>query len=291
MKKITLIRHAKAQARRKGLTDKERTLLPKGLKKTQRTIRILKKEGIKPDLILTSPALRALKTARMIAKALDFPVKAIQVEDRLYDAAESESLFQMLRAIPDDHSHVMIVGHNPALNQLAAVLVNTFQYNIPKSGVVTITFKQNTWKGVTQRNGMLVLVDFPVNKNRMVRVVGKELAGKLSKRITDFFKEIDPTTADKMDASIKAASQKLARRFSGYSKNLKNDYLEIKAGETKSKRGRQGSQKKTVSRKPSEKVPASKQKTNQKKKEKPEELDQGKETTKPDDTQKTEQII
>ncbi len=92
MKTLFLVRHAKSSRDDPTLPDKERPLNDRGMRDAPRMGERLAKQGAQPDLILSSPAVRALATAELIAKRLDYKVKDIVVDQRLYAAAPDDLL-------------------------------------------------------------------------------------------------------------------------------------------------------------------------------------------------------
>ncbi len=235
MRKIYLMRHARAEGRKKGLPDADRALVSSGKENTKMMSRLFKKEGVKPDFIVSSPAKRAVQTARIVAKVLEYPLKDIQQSDVLYDAIEAPPLYNWLHSLPDDKMTVLVVGHNPALNILASSLVESFDQNIPKSGVVGIAFMKDTWRSITKKNGELILFDYAVDKTKMMKVVRRELTDKLSHRISFFFQDIDSSAAKRMEHSIQTTSKRLVRQFVEKGKHFRNYYLDIKAQEAEMK--------------------------------------------------------
>jgi phosphohistidine phosphatase len=121
VKRLYLLRHAKSSWDDPGLEDHDRPLARRGRKACKKLSKHIRREGMKPGLVLCSSARRALETLELIADALgDVPVK---VEDGLY-AADSEYLLARLRALPESVSSALLVGHNPGLQDLAAALAS-----------------------------------------------------------------------------------------------------------------------------------------------------------------------
>jgi phosphohistidine phosphatase len=122
MKTLFLVRHAKSSRDDPMLPDKERPLNEHGMHDASRVGEQLAKRGAKPDLILSSPALRALTTAEIVAGKLDYRRKDIGVEDRLY-AATPNDLLAVVHELGDKTKRVMLFGHNPELTELAHQVV------------------------------------------------------------------------------------------------------------------------------------------------------------------------
>lgn len=121
----------------------------------------LKERKILPDLVLSSPAKRAKKTAMAVAKALDYPKKKIMFFDKMYHAS-ARYLFESLKSLDDENETVMLFGHNPSFNDLADMLLEKNPvYNIPTAGVCCIRFDVNQWQKIKEGKGEIVFFDFP----------------------------------------------------------------------------------------------------------------------------------
>jgi phosphohistidine phosphatase len=163
MKKLFIMRHAKANLGEANQKDFDRTLSERGKNDAAEMGRRLKKNGIKPELIITSPAIRALKTAKGVAKEIDYSEKNILLIQEIYDADISD-VIQIIRNLDDKYSKVMLFGHNPTFTGLVGYLSNQFIDNIPTAGVVQINFDIPTWKQVKQQSGKFISFDFPKNQ-------------------------------------------------------------------------------------------------------------------------------
>ncbi len=120
----------------------------------------LERRKHKPDLIVSSTAVRALETARIIAKKLGYPRKAIAVEDRLYGADVAE-LLDVIRNTDESVTTLMLFGHNPGLTELVNHLGPRPIPNLPTCGVLHLRFETETWSVVGYARGDELLFDFP----------------------------------------------------------------------------------------------------------------------------------
>jgi len=156
MKTLFLVRHAKSSRDDPALPDKERPLNDRGRRDAPRMGERLAKEGVKPDLIVSSPAVRALTTAELFAKKLDYKLKDIVVEKRLY-AAAPDDLLELIRELGDKAKHVMLFGHNPEFADLAHRLSNEVT-EMPTCAVAEFKFDTKSWSDVgTQTPGKVKL--------------------------------------------------------------------------------------------------------------------------------------
>ena len=115
-----------------------------------------------PDLIVSSPAVRALETARIIARKLSYSRKEIIVLDHLYGAGIVE-LLDVIRNADDSVATLMLFGHNPGLTELANHLGPRPIPSLPTCSVLHLGFDTDTWSTVGYARGDEVLFDFPKN--------------------------------------------------------------------------------------------------------------------------------
>lgn len=135
-KTLYLLRHAKSSWKDMTLPDFERPLNKRGKQDAPMMAKKMKARGVKPDIILSSPAKRAKKTARVLADILESP---LHLEAKLYEADIEEMLFIINKAF-ETQDDVMIVGHNPELTFLNDLLSDKEIFNIPTAGIVSIVF-------------------------------------------------------------------------------------------------------------------------------------------------------
>lgn len=161
MKTIILVRHAKSSWKDLSLDDFDRPLNKRGKRNAPFMGTKLKEKQIKPDLILSSPAKRARKTATAIAKAIGYPKKKIIFDENMYHSS-ALYLYQMVRSLDDAHETIMLFGHNPDFNEFADMLLKINPvHNIPTTGVYCIRFKGNGWEKVLEGKGESVFFDYP----------------------------------------------------------------------------------------------------------------------------------
>jgi len=163
MKTLYLVRHAKSSWDDPTLDDFDRPLNDRGLHDAPRMGNRLDKIGVLPDIIYASPAARALTTAKILAKSLQYSEKKIHTDRQLYHASE-ETWLNFVRSISDKYEEVMLVGHNPGLSEFAQLLVKEFEESIPTTGVVAMQLPIESWKEVKPGNCKLKFFDYPKKK-------------------------------------------------------------------------------------------------------------------------------
>ncbi len=159
MKTLILVRHAKSSWGDGSLMDKNRPLDERGKHDAPEMGRRLAKRDLKPDLIMSSPAKRALATARLLAKELDYEPQKIVMDESLY-AVTAADLLDMIRNLDDGTQTVMLVGHNPELTELAHALSAPVD-RLPTCAVVEFRFDTTSWSDVGKAPVLDVNLDDP----------------------------------------------------------------------------------------------------------------------------------
>jgi phosphohistidine phosphatase len=156
MKRLLLIRHAKAE-QGSSFNDFERPLKPRGIEDAQTISLNLRNKNIVPQMILSSPALRALATAQVFAENLS--VDNLQTEKTIYEASDS-TLLKIINNLSDDHSLVALVGHNPGFEQIISYLTGEYR-SVPTCSATLITFEVEKWAEVSNTSGSLTFYSEP----------------------------------------------------------------------------------------------------------------------------------
>ena len=160
MKTIYLVRHAKSSWKYPDLDDFERPLNKRGSKSAPFMGTILKKLKVRPDLILSSPANRAAMTARIIADKISYPLENICFSESIYEFS-ANALIDVIKDLDDVVNKAMLVGHNPALTDLANYIGDKAISNIPTSGVFCADLDIPSWAKISDHCGKLKFFEFP----------------------------------------------------------------------------------------------------------------------------------
>ncbi len=144
---LYIIRHAKSSWDNTELRDFDRPLNDRGLKDAPRMGKRLKERGVHPDVMISSPAVRALATCRALALSLGYPEDRIKVDKRLYHAGE-EQLLSVIKECRNfqDPAVLLVVGHNPGLTEFANRLLDDTIDNIPTCGIVAGELNIQSWE-------------------------------------------------------------------------------------------------------------------------------------------------
>jgi phosphohistidine phosphatase len=160
MLRLTLIRHAKSSWKDATLTDFERPLNKRGRHNAPLMGRVIQHSGLRFDRMVSSPAERAIATARLIAAELGYPEQQIEPVDELYDASAGQ-LLHCVQSLDDSWRSVALVAHNPGLTQLCNDLSGAGIDNLPTAAIAVIEFELDTWQAVHPDAGRLKRFDYP----------------------------------------------------------------------------------------------------------------------------------
>lgn len=164
-KVLALVRHAKSSWAHEGLADRERPLTPRGRKAARRLGSHLQELGVRPDVVLCSPAVRARQTLDLLVPGLPEDVEVL-VEEELYGAGEADVL-RRLRLLPARVGAAMVVGHNPATQELAARLTpagadrERVLDHFPTAALAILVLREGGWEQLGEGGADLVAFVMP----------------------------------------------------------------------------------------------------------------------------------
>ena len=164
MKTLTLVRHAKSSWKDTGLSDRERPLNKRGERDAPIMGRRAADAGLRPSQIISSPAVRAWTTAKIFAKALNYPIEFLQREDGLY-LASLDNLLDVVATQDPGFNNLMLFGHNPGMTDFANYLVPGITSNLPTAGVVSVEVDIDDWMLYDRPRTKLVVHDYPKKRH------------------------------------------------------------------------------------------------------------------------------
>jgi phosphohistidine phosphatase len=160
VKRIYLLRHAKSSWKQEGLADHDRPLAGRGRWAAGAIADHLRSSGIEPERVLCSTARRARETLDPIASA--FPASEVEFQRELYGAGAQE-LLERLRRLPDTVASVLVIGHNPGIEELAtelarpgAPLLAELEPKYPTGALAALAFAGKSWSELDARSADLV---------------------------------------------------------------------------------------------------------------------------------------
>ncbi len=155
-KYLYILRHAKSDWSEEFKSDFERGLSKRGFRDILMVSKALKKKKIKPDLIISSSAIRAQTTAEIFGAILKYDIDDIIFKKSLYFASVGD-IIKLIKDTSNDISHLAIVGHNPELTELVNVLSSLNLDNLPTSGFVALEFDVSNWQDIKKSNLLFYL--------------------------------------------------------------------------------------------------------------------------------------
>lgn len=159
MKRLTLIRHAKSDWNDPTATDFQRTLNARGRKAAPLMGQRMHQRGIRPELLISSPAQRARQTAELLAAQLALPAAGIRYDEALYGASLHQ-LIEVIDGLPELH-HIAVVGHNPGLTDLGLWLCAAAPNWLPTCAVLELELMIGDWPEIMANCGRARYYDYP----------------------------------------------------------------------------------------------------------------------------------
>ncbi len=157
---LTLVRHAKSSWSNDNLNDFDRPLNDRGLKTAPLMGRRLSDANYTVDIIISSPAVRAITTASIIANEIGFDPLQIMQDADIYEASLA-TLVKLITHLDDNYSSVMLVGHNPGFTVLCNLLSSAKIDSMPTCSLAQIQFDVDSWSAISEHIGELMKFDYP----------------------------------------------------------------------------------------------------------------------------------
>lgn len=152
MKTLLLLRHAKSSWKDTGLQDFDRPLNSRGKKAAEMIGRFIRKQRLAPDLLLCSPAIRARETIEAVIKTAKLSSE-LRYDQRIYEASPVQ-LLEVVSQIEEERSMVLLVGHNPGMEELLRLLTERVEH-MATGTLAKIDFKAAKWDKVLEDKGSL----------------------------------------------------------------------------------------------------------------------------------------
>jgi phosphohistidine phosphatase len=163
LRRLYIIRHGKSSWDHAGLEDIDRPLANRGIRNAGEMAERLQAENLVPQLILSSPASRALNTALIMSKSWGIGPASLQIQDPLYMAYTSD-IEQVVAGAPAEITDLAIFGHNPSFTVYANSFLELPLDNLPTAGVVIVTLESDDWGGIGRKHVKETYVDYPKRK-------------------------------------------------------------------------------------------------------------------------------
>jgi phosphohistidine phosphatase len=167
MRTLYLLRHAKSSWKEEGLADRERPLAPRGIRAAQDMASHMRGAGVRPALVLCSPARRTRETLDLVAAGVAGPFESL-LEEELYGATAFDLLNRLKRVATTTRS-VMVIGHNPGLEELAINLAGDgegdalaqLRSKFPTAALATFDLADTAWSELGRGQAYLAALTLP----------------------------------------------------------------------------------------------------------------------------------
>ena len=152
MKALYLLRHAKSSWKEPGLQDFDRPLNNRGREAAPLVGRLIRKGKLRVDLLLSSPAVRARQTAALVKEAAGLSAELLY-DERIYEA-DADALLEVIRQAADSADALMLVGHNPGMEELLKLLTGE-EEQMPTAALACVALDVEKWGKVRAGAGRL----------------------------------------------------------------------------------------------------------------------------------------
>ena len=157
---LFIVRHAKSSWDLEGVSDIDRPLKLRGIRAAYDMARRIKIDRKIPDLLITSPANRAMHTAVIFQRVFEKKFRQFKIDERLYGTGIGV-IKKVIAEQPDEVKRLMIFGHNPDFSDLATMMSGNSFIELPTCGICRIDMEMETWKDYSNCVIKETHVDFP----------------------------------------------------------------------------------------------------------------------------------
>jgi len=162
-RRLFIIRHGKSSWDHAGLEDIERPLAMRGIRNAGQMAERLLALNLVPELLLSSPASRAMNTALIMSECWGLGAEHLQIHDSLY-MAYIRDIDQVVASVSAETKNLAIFGHNPSFTEYANKFLEFPLDNLPTAGVVIVTMESENWGGIGLKDVKESYVDYPKRK-------------------------------------------------------------------------------------------------------------------------------
>jgi len=163
MKTICLVRHAKSNWADAQTGDFDRSLNSRGEHTASLMAAMLKAMGVEPDLVISSPANRAITTAEIFSEIYYYPKELIVKRMEIYEG-RAEQMLDIIKGLPETVNTALIFGHNPTITEFANLLSDSHLESMETCGMVRINLELSGWDEAAYGKGKKVWYEYPKRK-------------------------------------------------------------------------------------------------------------------------------
>jgi phosphohistidine phosphatase len=221
MKRLILVRHATAEDKGLKGSDFHRRLRKRGKREAQLMAdRVAAEVGV-PDQFFSSPADRALETARLFAERLGVPAERVTVREELYGGLEPDDFLHLVQRFDNRVKNVMVFGHDPSFTEFAAFMIPDFNQSIPKAGVLVMDIQRSRWQSVRAGEARMALFERPPaldEQKRMHEDLMDRLVVAIRSGILSGVRDFGLGSSREVTRAIARTSARLARDLSEFAR-------------------------------------------------------------------------
>lgn len=160
MKILILARHAKSSWDNPDWTDFGRPLNSRGTRDAYHLASIMEKKKMKLDLVISSPAIRAITTAQIISEKMGYKFENVEQDKGIYEKG-NKYVTKLIAETDNEINTMMIFGHNPDITSLVTFYSGEFLENLPTCGIVCLKFNTDKWADTLNENGKIEFFEYP----------------------------------------------------------------------------------------------------------------------------------
>jgi phosphohistidine phosphatase len=235
MKRVILVRHATAVDRGPEGSDFHRRLKKRGRREAEVMAARVRTLVDAPDQLFSSPADRALETARIFAGHLEIPAERFALREELYGGLLPEEFLRIVQRFDDRLSSVMIFGHDPSFTEFAACMIPSFRGAIPKAGVLVMDVDRPRWRAIRAGDGRAVHFERPPApdvQKRMEEDVLDRLVVAIRQGILSSTRTLDLGNSREVMRLVARMSTRLARELKPFARSTMRDVAAAAAART-----------------------------------------------------------
>ncbi|UTW62957.1 histidine phosphatase family protein [bacterium SCSIO 12741] len=156
MKTLYIARHAKSSWRNTSLIDIDRPLKSSGVMMAYKVAKRLIEAEVNLDAIYSSPAIRAMHTAIIYARTLEFPENRVEIRPSLYNKGK-EGIYELVKQVNEDYNSIMITGHDPTLTHFVNEYMAVPLEKLQTSGIIQLDLETDKWTHIRQANPIRIV--------------------------------------------------------------------------------------------------------------------------------------
>jgi phosphohistidine phosphatase len=213
MKTIYILRHGSSHEALDKIADKDRRLTKNGKLEIGYVAKKTIQAAEYPDLIVSSDALRAVETANIFAKEINYPENKIQILPMLYESKNPLDVLQFIESVSENFTSLCLVGHNPLLEEFLEILLPDSGLDVVKGELISISCDSNLWDKIKESNKKINFKVSLKSKTGIPGQISESISDELFELIHNYFSQKHEEVMKHMEKAIQKTSRELSRKF------------------------------------------------------------------------------